>query len=101
METANCPERPLAPADGGPCVDLDERRTLAQPIVDTMREPLLVLDRHLRVVTANRSFYWIRTGGALRARCIKLGRTLGARPQTLDQARRAHGHPYGSGCDGK
>jgi chemotaxis protein methyltransferase CheR len=57
METATCLERPLAPADGGPFGDLDERRTLAQAIVDTMREPLLVLDKDLRVVTANRSFY--------------------------------------------
>ena len=30
---------------------------LAQAIVDTIREPLLVLDKDLRVVTANRSFY--------------------------------------------
>lgn len=30
---------------------------LAQAIVDTIREPLLVLDEDLRVVTANRSFY--------------------------------------------
>lgn len=35
-----------------------ERGTaLAQAIVDTVREPLVVLDRHLRVVTASRSFY--------------------------------------------
>jgi len=32
-------------------------RWLAASIVDTIREPLLVLDRNLRVVTANRSFY--------------------------------------------
>jgi len=32
-------------------------RTLADDIVDTVREPLLVLDRDLRVVTASRSFY--------------------------------------------
>ena len=31
--------------------------TLAQAIVDTIREPLLVLDEDLRVVAANRSFY--------------------------------------------
>ena len=30
---------------------------LAQAIVDTVREPLLVLDRDLRVVVASRSFY--------------------------------------------
>jgi len=31
--------------------------TLAQAIVDTVREPLLVLDKDLRVVAASRSFY--------------------------------------------
>ena len=31
--------------------------TLAQAIVDTVREPLLVLDKDLRVLTASRSFY--------------------------------------------
>jgi two-component sensor histidine kinase len=36
---------------------LDEGHALAQAIVDTIREPLLVLDKDLRVVTANRSFY--------------------------------------------
>src|SRR3954469_7388139 len=30
---------------------------LAQAIVDTVREPLLVLDRDLRVIVASRSFY--------------------------------------------
>jgi two-component sensor histidine kinase len=31
--------------------------TFAQGIVDTVREPVLVLDRELRVIAANRSFY--------------------------------------------
>jgi two-component sensor histidine kinase len=31
--------------------------TLAQAIVDTVAEPLVVLDGHLRVITASRSFY--------------------------------------------
>ena len=31
--------------------------TLAQAIVDTVAEPLVVLDRNLRVITASRSFY--------------------------------------------
>jgi two-component sensor histidine kinase len=44
------------PCDPGP-VALDEGHALAQAIVDTIREPLLVLDQDLRVVTANRSFY--------------------------------------------
>ena len=30
---------------------------LAQGIVDTVREPVLVLDEELRVITASRSFY--------------------------------------------
>jgi hypothetical protein len=32
-------------------------QALAQAIVDTVREPLLVLDSEFRVVTASRSFY--------------------------------------------
>lgn len=42
-------ESPLASGAG--------RRTLEQAIVDTVRQPLLVLDEELRVVTASRSFY--------------------------------------------
>ena len=38
-------------------VDVDDGRALAQAIVDTIREPLLVLDKHLRVIVASRSFY--------------------------------------------
>jgi PAS domain S-box-containing protein len=34
-----------------------EARLYAESIVDTVREPLLVLDRDLRVLSANRSFY--------------------------------------------
>jgi PAS domain S-box-containing protein len=37
--------------------DADDARALAQAIVDTIRDPLLVLDEHLHVVTANRAFY--------------------------------------------
>jgi two-component sensor histidine kinase len=40
---------PLASATG--------RRSLEQAIVDTVRDPLLVLDEELRVVTASRSYY--------------------------------------------
>jgi chemotaxis protein methyltransferase CheR len=47
---------PLATGNGQAFVDLDEGSTLAQAIVDTIRESLLVLDKDLRVVTANRSF---------------------------------------------
>lgn len=38
------------------CPD-EEGRTLAQAVVNTIREPLIVLDKNLRVVTANRAFY--------------------------------------------
>ena len=37
--------------------DVQDRQTLAQAIVDTVREPLVVLNRDLRVVAASRSFY--------------------------------------------
>lgn len=37
--------------------DVKKVRTLADAIVDTVREPLVVLDRDLRVVAASRSFY--------------------------------------------
>ncbi|MBX9945571.1 MAG: PAS domain-containing protein [Reyranella sp.] len=36
---------------------MDNGHTLARAIVDTIREPLLVLDKDLRVVTASRSFF--------------------------------------------
>ncbi|MDA8388550.1 MAG: PAS domain-containing protein [Nitrospiraceae bacterium] len=35
----------------------EDARLFAESIVDTVREPLLVLDAGLRVITANRSFY--------------------------------------------
>ncbi len=37
-------------------VEADAARTMAQGIVDTIREPLLVLDRGLRLVAASRAF---------------------------------------------
>ena len=40
-----------------PFSDVEDARALAQAIVDTVREPLLVLDEDLRVVAASRSFY--------------------------------------------
>ncbi len=43
--------------DGQLLIDLDAGRALAQAIVDTVRDPLLVLDQDLRVVTANRAFH--------------------------------------------
>ena len=40
-----------------PFANFGNGRALAQAIVDTVREPLLVLDKDLRVVAASRSFY--------------------------------------------
>src|SRR5436190_11533452 len=40
-----------------PFNDFEDSRALAQAIVDTIREPLLVLDKDLRVVAASRSFF--------------------------------------------
>jgi PAS domain-containing protein len=62
METPNSLELPFradtfASANSRPFIDIDDGRALARAIVDTIREPLLVLDKDLRVVTANRSFY--------------------------------------------
>ncbi len=41
----------------GSLKEAEEARRYAQAIVETLREPLLVLDRDLRVVSANQSFY--------------------------------------------
>jgi two-component sensor histidine kinase len=43
--------------DPHPFSSIEDGGTLAQAIVDTIREPLLVLDKDLRVVAASRSFY--------------------------------------------
>ena len=50
------PADPLAPANRQLVidVDIDDVHTLARGIVDTIRNPLLVLDQGLRVVSANR-----------------------------------------------
>ena len=37
--------------------EANQRRSLEEAIVDTVREPLIVLDDALRVVVASRSFY--------------------------------------------
>src|SRR6202034_2094931 len=60
METLNYRESrsdALASTNRQPLIDIDRVRTLAQEIVDTIRDPLLVLDQDLRVVTANRAFH--------------------------------------------
>jgi len=62
VETPNPPEHPF-PADALALLnsqlfgDIEDGRALARAIVDTVREPLVVLDKDLRVVTASRSFY--------------------------------------------
>ena len=40
-----------------PFVEIQDGITLADAIVDTVRDPLVVLDHDLRVITASRSFY--------------------------------------------
>jgi PAS domain-containing protein len=37
--------------------EVDDACALAQAMVDTVREPLIVLDKDLRVIAASRSFY--------------------------------------------
>jgi chemotaxis protein methyltransferase CheR len=61
MESPNWPEHSLlaetmVSLKGLPTTDADDDCVLAQAIVDAIREPLLVLDAELRVVTVNRSF---------------------------------------------
>jgi PAS domain-containing protein len=44
-------------SEANPMTSAAERRSLEEAIVDTVREPLIVLDDALRVVVASRSFY--------------------------------------------
>jgi PAS domain-containing protein len=62
METSNdraraLPGAALAWPSSWPFMDPDTGHPLAEAIVDTIRDPLLVLDQDLRVVTANRAFH--------------------------------------------
>jgi PAS domain S-box-containing protein len=62
MEPSKYRERPRPAniwslADSQSIKDADDASALAQAIVDTIRDPLLVLDQNLRVVTANRAFH--------------------------------------------
>jgi PAS domain S-box-containing protein len=50
------PADSLASANRQLVIDIDDVHTLAQGIVDTIRDPLVVLDQDLRVITANRAF---------------------------------------------
>jgi chemotaxis protein methyltransferase CheR len=45
------------PSKATPFVDIRDGLTLAQAIVDTVRDPLVVLDQNLRVLAASRSFF--------------------------------------------
>jgi PAS domain S-box-containing protein len=54
---SSLPADALAPLNGQLFIDLDAGHALAQAIVDTVRDPLVVLDQDLRVVTANRAFH--------------------------------------------
>jgi chemotaxis protein methyltransferase CheR len=38
-------------------VDIEDGNSLAHAIVDTVRDPLLVLDEHQNIIAASRSFY--------------------------------------------
>jgi PAS domain-containing protein len=44
-------------SNGAKFVDFDDENTLAHAIVDTVRDPLLVLDQHQNIIAASRSFY--------------------------------------------
>ena len=45
------------PSKQAPFIDVEDGITLANAIVDTVRDPLVVLDHGLRVIAASRSFY--------------------------------------------
>jgi chemotaxis protein methyltransferase CheR len=45
------------PAKAVPFLNIQDGLTLAQAIVDTVRDPLVVLDKDLRVIAASRSFF--------------------------------------------
>jgi two-component sensor histidine kinase len=62
METLSSLERKFpagnsAFRDGQRFTAIEDARAFAQAIVDTVREPVLVLDKDLRVIAASRSFY--------------------------------------------
>jgi hypothetical protein len=63
----------LPPAEGGRATPsfisshAPDAAALALAIVDTVREPLLVLDKDLRVLAASRSFYMTSANGISRA----------------------------------
>ncbi len=54
---ASQPASVRAGSNGELLINLDDASALAEAIVDAVRDPQLVLDQDLRVVTANRAFY--------------------------------------------
>jgi signal transduction histidine kinase len=50
-------EQSVALPDISSFTNIEDRQTLTQAIMDAIRQPLLVLDKDLRVVLASRSFY--------------------------------------------
>jgi two-component sensor histidine kinase len=50
------PKITSASPNGQPFVDRDDGRSMARAVVDGVREPVLLLDRDLRVVAANRAY---------------------------------------------
>ena len=68
-----------------PFIDIQDGITLAQAIVDTVRDPLVVLDHDLRVVAASRSFY--KTFRLVLTMCVAVERefpTIGHRVMLLN-----------------
>ena len=60
-----------------PFVENKDAGAFAQAIVDTVREPLLVLDKDLRVLAASRSFYLafkVAQGQHPRPAALRIGR---------------------------
>ncbi|RLS36291.1 MAG: PAS domain-containing protein [Planctomycetota bacterium] len=55
---------------------IDDIQNYAQNIVDTVREPLLILDATLRVRTANRAFYQTFHGSPTGRRSAREGRRV-------------------------
>jgi hypothetical protein len=55
--------------------EVEDACALAQAMVDTVREPLIVLDKDLRVVAASRSFY---------VQLVEIDIALAGRPDVAD-----------------
>jgi len=85
------PEKPIMKKEPS----VEDIETYAQDIVDTVREPLLMLDTALRVRSANRAFYQTFRVSAeeIENRLIyELGNGQRDNPRLADTARRRHSH---------